>query len=160
MPRLMTFGVHKGKPLSEVPTDYLKWAVGKLDDRKKLLPIEAELCRRMESSRPNGETRQDKSIRHFDPLPESEPVNATRVTPAIAEAAIVEDADDPDGTTHKCNRCGVPMVAVAIAVDWCRGCGSVWLKHIRTFNSPDSGGQVSKGKKRKSAPKSAQGGNG
>lgn len=51
--RTMPFGKHKGQPLAEVPTDYLRWLTG-LDDLREPLysAAHAELDRREDDDTP------------------------------------------------------------------------------------------------------------
>jgi hypothetical protein len=46
MAGLVAFGIHKGKPFSQVPYDYLLWCVQNIQDRKRRVLMQVELERR------------------------------------------------------------------------------------------------------------------
>jgi len=46
MSRLLSFGVHRGKKMSEVPYDYLQWCLATFQDSKRRMLIQVEIDRR------------------------------------------------------------------------------------------------------------------
>ena len=44
--KIMPFGPHKGRPLKEVPIEYLRWAASKSFDQDLMFSLRTELKRR------------------------------------------------------------------------------------------------------------------
>ena len=49
--KLMPLGKHKGRPFSEIPTEYLRWALGKDFDQDLVFSIKTELKKRKDGHR-------------------------------------------------------------------------------------------------------------
>ena len=86
MAGLVAFGIHKGKPFSLVPYDYLLWCVENIQDRKRRVLMQVELERR---DRLRAHLRGEP-----DPLkpPKVEPtIKQTPVKPVLP-SSVADDA--------------------------------------------------------------------
>ena len=81
MSRLLSFGVHAGKPISEVPYDYLQWCLATFQDSKRRRLIQVEIDRRDRVT----------AYREGKPDPTKPPGKHTPVTPAIPSPMDLAD---------------------------------------------------------------------
>jgi uncharacterized protein (DUF3820 family) len=128
----MAFGEHKGKPISEVPSEYLKWCLANFEDSKRrtLLQIELERRERVDAYR-EGRPEPDQMSQHAG----KEQTQARRH--ASTSSRSTRDADTDEASTRKCCQCRTEMSAVCLYADWCDRCGSVWLYNTKEFKTPN-----------------------
>jgi hypothetical protein len=81
MSRLLSFGVHRFKPISEVPYDYLQWCLATFQDSKRRRLIQVEVDRRDRVA----------AYREGKPDPTKPPSNHTPVKPAIPSPMDLAD---------------------------------------------------------------------
>lgn len=132
MSRLMAFGEHKGKPISEVPLEYLKWCLANFEDSKRrtLLQIEVERRERVEAYR-EGKPEPDQMAKHAG----HEQAQARKA--AHLSSRPSRDADSEEQSTQNCCQCRTEMSAVSLYTDWCDRCGSIWLYSTKEYRTPN-----------------------
>lgn len=81
MSRLLSFGVHCGKKMSEVPYDYLQWCLATFQDSKRRMLIQVEIDRR----------NRVTAYREGNPDPTKPPARHTSVKPAITSPMDLAD---------------------------------------------------------------------
>lgn len=83
MAGLVAFGIHKGKPFSLVPYDYLLWCVENIQDRKRRVLMQVELERR---DRLRAHLRGEPDP--LKPPKAAPPTKQTPVKPVLSDNAI------------------------------------------------------------------------